>query len=101
MTGVLQDVRYALRQLHKNLGFTVVAVVTLALGIGANTAIFSIVDSLLFRPLPYPSSARIVRIWNTFAPRRMIEIPPPDPAFFYHRPIPTFPPFQQFSTATC
>src|SRR5260370_12372810 len=98
MTGVLQDVRYALRQLHKNLGFTVVAVVTLALGIGANTAIFSIVDSLLFRPLPYPSSARIVRIWNTFAPRGMMEIPAAEPEFFEYRQSHTFAHFAGFST---
>src|SRR5260370_29289906 len=98
MTGVLQDVRYALRQLHKNLGFTVVAVVTLALGIGANTAIFSIVDSLLFRPLPYPSSARIVRIWNTFAPRGMMEIPASEPEFLEYRQSHTFAHFAGFAT---
>jgi len=59
MTGVLQDVRYALRQLRKNLGFTVVAVVTLALGIGANTAIFSMIDSLFLRPLPVHSPSEL------------------------------------------
>ncbi|HMG32498.1 MAG TPA: ABC transporter permease [Blastocatellia bacterium] len=63
MSFVLQDLRYAVRTLAKNRGFTAIAVLTLAIGIGANTAIFSAVYGILFRPLPYPDADRLAMIW--------------------------------------
>ena len=59
MQTVLPELRYALKQLCKNPGYSLVVIVTLALSIGANTAIFSVVDALLLRPLPYPEPERL------------------------------------------
>jgi putative ABC transport system permease protein len=62
----MNDLRFALRQLWKSPGFSLVAIVTLALGIGANTAIFSVIESALLRPLPFPNADRLVRVYETF-----------------------------------
>src|SRR5258708_9534589 len=61
----LQDIRYALRVLRRNPGFTVTAVLSLALGIGGSVAIFTVADNLLLRPLPYPEASRLVMVWET------------------------------------
>jgi putative ABC transport system permease protein len=65
MESILQDIRYGVRSLSKSPGFTVVAIIVLALAIGANTAIFTVVNAVLIRPLPYPNSDRLVMLWET------------------------------------
>src|SRR6516164_7522742 len=66
METLLADVRHSLRVLIKSPGFTMVATLALALGIGANTAIFSVIDRVLLRPLPFPESERMMRIQRHF-----------------------------------
>jgi predicted permease len=93
-----QDVRYALRQFGRKPGFALACLITLALGIGATTTIYSIMDALLLRPLPYPNSPRVVQVWNTFTPRGMMEIPASEPEFLEYRQSRSFAHFAGFST---
>ena len=87
MGGWSGDVRFAYRGLRRNRGFAWAAVTVLALGIGASTAIFSVVDGVLLRPLPYPEPDRLVLLWNRVEndPGRMIPIAGPDVAVFRER----------------
>src|SRR5216684_3975969 len=65
MNGLLQDLKYAFRINSKSAGFRLIAVLTLALGIGASSAVFSVVSAILIKPLPYANSERIVIPWRT------------------------------------
>jgi hypothetical protein len=78
MEELVQDVRYGLRMLRKSPGFTAVALLTLALGIGANTAIFSVVYGILLRPLPYHDSGRLIVLNETTPKVGMVSVSYPD-----------------------
>lgn len=77
----MTDLRYALRQIAKSRGFTAVAVLTLALGIGANTAVFSLINALLVRPLPYQQPSHLGLIWERFATMGLERIPVSAPEY--------------------
>lgn len=78
---MLTDLRYALRQLVKSPGFTAVAILTLALGIGACTAVFSLVNALLIRPLPYKTPQELVLLWQKFSAQGLNQIPVSAPEY--------------------
>src|SRR5258708_603810 len=73
MDSIIKDIRFAIRKLLKHPGFTLIAVLTLALGIGATTAIFSAVNPVLLEPLPYPSANRIITVWYAGADGSRVE----------------------------
>ena len=66
IAATFQDLRFALRMLRKNPAFSLIVITTLALGIGASTAIFSAVNPIMLSPLPYPAPDRLMMIWNTY-----------------------------------
>ena len=73
MDTFLNDIRYAVRNLLKRPAFTLVAAITLALGIGANTAIFSSVYALLLKPLPFPELDRVVAVWDSYPSKGVVR----------------------------
>ena len=85
MSTFWQDLRYGARILARNPGFTVIAIITLALGIGANTAIFSVVNAVLLRPLPYDDPDRLVEVWQSYPKKGWDKISVSPPNFAHWR----------------
>jgi hypothetical protein len=73
MDTLLQDLRYGFRQVRRNPGFSVIAIATLALGIGGITAMFSAFDAVLIRPLPYPDADKLVMIWDWMPNQNVVK----------------------------
>src|SRR5689334_8867527 len=78
MGSTWQDLRFAVRMWRKKPGFTAIVVLTLAMGIGANTAIFSVINAVILRPLPFGEPERILRIWGKFSQGDHAATSPPD-----------------------
>ena len=88
---MLKDIRFAFRQLLKQPGFTLIAVVTIALAIGANTAVLSLVNALLIRPLPYKAPNQLVLLWERFPPQGLERIPVSAPEYLdYEKQLTSF-----------
>lgn len=85
MQTLFQDLRYGIRLLFRNPGFTLVAVITLALGIGANTAMFSVVNAVLLRPLPFPKPDRLVMLFHSYPRINLARASVSAPGFVYYR----------------
>ena len=85
MNRLLQDLRYGLRSLLRKPGFTLIAVITLALGIGANTAIFSVVNTVLLKTLPYKDGDRLVAVWGRLKQVDQVELSPTEFADYRER----------------
>lgn len=98
MDTFLHDIRYGLRTMRKSPGFTAVAVIALALGIGANTAIFSVVNALLLKPLPYKDAERLVLIWHTYPKLNLDQASVSAPSYIEYRDMTNS--FEEVATAT-
>src|SRR5438105_4231727 len=85
MQTIIQDLRYSLRMLRQRPGFTFVAIITLALGIGANTAIFSVINTVLLKTLPYKDGDRLVAVWGKLKQVDQVELSPNELADFRER----------------